>query len=94
MSFQILWGEDFAPGFLEKIMEIDRIVYKSEYVGELSKMQARYHRNPRTFVCVMDGERVAGYINFFPVVQALWDEITETGMKIRDDDIRDRKSVV
>ncbi|MBQ3330428.1 MAG: hypothetical protein IJG87_04525 [Ruminococcus sp.] len=88
MSFQILWGEDFAPGFLEKIMEIDRIVYKSEYVGELSKMQARYHRNPRTFVCVMDGERVAGYINFFPVVQALWDEITETGMKIRDDDIR------
>lgn len=88
MSFQILWGENFAPDFLEKIMEIDRVVYKSEYVGELSKMQARYKRNPRTFVCVMDGERVAGYINFFPVVQTLWDEITETGMKIRDDDIR------
>ena len=42
MSFHILAGEDFKPGFLEKVMEIDRIVYQSEYVGELCKMEARY----------------------------------------------------
>lgn len=87
MSLQVINGEDFTLDFLEKIMSIDRVVYKGEYVGELINMQARYKKNPRSFVCVMDGERVAGYINFFPVVQSLWEEITETGMKIRDDDI-------
>ena len=67
-------GRDFLP----RIMEIDRICYEQEYVGELSKMEARYDRNPRSFVCVMDGEKPAGYINFFPVGEALWEEIVET----------------
>ena len=87
MSYQILKGENMGRDFLPKIMEIDRICYEAEYVGELSKMEARYDRNPRSFVCVMDGETPAGYINFFPVGGALWDEIVETGMTIRDDDI-------
>ena len=75
MSYQILKGENMGRDFLPKIMEIDRICYEAEYVGELSKMEARYDRNPRSFVCVMDGETPAGYINFFPVGGALWDEI-------------------
>ena len=88
MSYQILTGEQMGRDFLPRVMEIDRICYEQEYVGELSKMEARYDRNPRSFVCVMDGEKPAGYINFFPVGEALWEEIVETGMKIRDDDIR------
>lgn len=87
MGYKILKGEDMGREFLPTIMEIDRICYEQEYVGELSKMEARYDRNPRSFVCVMDGENTAGYINFFPVGETLWDEIVETGMKIRDDDI-------
>ena len=87
MEYKILTGEDFGEEFLEKIMEVDRECYAGEYVGELSNMQARYRKNPKSFVCVMDGEHVAGYMNFFPVVNELWEDIVETGMTIRDDDI-------
>jgi hypothetical protein len=87
MKYKILTGEEFGEEFLEKIMEVDRECYTGEYVGELSNMQARYRKNPKSFVCVMDGEDVAGYMNFFPVVHKLWEDIVETSMTIRDDDI-------
>lgn len=88
-KYRVLRGEDFDITFLPRVMEIDRICYEDEYVGELSNMEARYLRNPRSFVCVMDedSDRLAGYINFFPVKPALWNEIVEEGMDIRDDDI-------
>lgn len=89
MEYSILKGEEFDESFLPNIMAIDRACYEDEYVGSLERMAARYRQNPRTFVCVMDQEKdqAAGYINFFPVKPALWDEIVEEGMKIRDDDI-------
>lgn len=88
-KYRIVRGEDFDITFLPRVMEIDKICYEDEYVGDLRHMEARYLRNPRTFVCVMDEEadRLAGYINFFPVKPALWNEIVEEGMDIRDDDI-------
>ncbi len=87
MEYKILTGESLSEDFLEKIMEVDRECYSGEYVGELANMQARYRKNQKSFVCVMDGNRVAGYINFFPVVDELWEDIVNTGMYIRDDDI-------
>lgn len=87
MEYKILTGENINEDFLEKIMEVDRECYAGEYVGELANMQVRYRKNKQSFVCVMDGERVAGYINFFPVVNGLWNDIVDTGMHIRDDDI-------
>lgn len=87
MGYKILTGENLSEDFLEKIMEVDRECYAGEYVGELANMQARYRKNKRSFVCVMDGENLVGYINFFPIVDELWKDIVETGMHIRDDDI-------
>ncbi len=87
MEYKILTGEQLSEDFLEKIMDVDRECYSGEYVGELANMQARYRKNNKSFVCVMDGDCVAGYINFFPTTQSLWEEIVETGMTIRDDDI-------
>lgn len=87
MGYKILTGENLSEDFLEKIMEVDRECYTGEYVGELANMKARYRKNKKSFVCVMDGENPVGYINFFPVVDELWEDIVETGMRIRDDDI-------
>lgn len=87
MEYKILTGESINEDFLEKIMEVDRECYANEYVGELANMQVRYRKNKQSFVCVMDGDRVAGYINFFPVADSLWEDIVDTGMHIRDDDI-------
>lgn len=88
MEYHILTGEEFNIDFLPQIMALDAQCYAQEYVGELAMMEERYLRNKRSFVCVMDGERLVGYINFFPVQDALWEEIVETGQHIRDDDIR------
>lgn len=87
MEYSILTGEELGVEFLPKVMDVDRACYVDEYVGELSQMVRRYERNQKTFVCVMEGGELAGYINFFPVKPKLWDEIVETGMEIRDDDI-------
>lgn len=88
MEYHILTGENFDESFLPNIMAVERACYTDEYVGCLEQMIARYRQNPRTFVCVMDSEdNLAGHINFFPVKSALWEEIVETGMTIRDDDI-------
>lgn len=86
MELRILRGEDFDrenyPGgvraFLDdKIMGMDRVVYPPEYAGCIENMDARYRKNPRSFVCVMDGEKLAGYVNFFPVSEEMWQRITD-----------------
>lgn len=87
MAYQVLYGEELGVDFLPQIMDIDCTCYSAEYAGELGKMVARYEKNPKSFVCVTDEGKAIGYINFFPVQPALWEEIIETGMHIRDDDI-------
>ncbi len=90
MQFKVLTGWEFDTDFLPKIMELDRIVYSAEYAGELENMVARYQANRDSFVCVMDEEhgRLAGYINFFPCTEALYQDILYQTSVIRDDDIR------
>ncbi len=91
MGFRILTvdtcGGELTQEFLKKVMALDAEVYSAEYVGELKNMEARFERNKRTFVCVMDGEMLVGYINFFPAAPVLWDSILETSPTIRDDEI-------
>ena len=50
MEYKILTGEELNEAFLEKIMEVDRECYAGEYVGELANLQARYRKNPKSFV--------------------------------------------
>lgn len=90
MQFKILTGLEFDKNFLPQIMELDNIVYESDYVGVLENMEARYEKNPDSFVCIMDEEqdRLAGYINFFPCTEELYQNIRYETDVIRDDDIR------
>lgn len=89
-KFKVLGGEVFDVSFLAKVFEIDKEVYEPKYVGCLKNMEDRYKAERRSFVCIEDEEsgELAGYINFFPVSQALWKDIVETGEVIRDDDIK------
>ena len=80
MNYTIRYGEDIAGEyrtFLPKVMELDRAVYDGAMAGELKNMVARYEKNPRTFVFLMDGDTLAGYINFFPVEESMWERITD-----------------
>ena len=89
MQFKILKGTEFDKSFLPKVMELDGKVYEPEYVGELQNMEARYEKNPDSFVCIMDEEKneLAGYINFFPCTEELYQNIRYETDVIRDDDI-------
>lgn len=87
--FTCITGLDFQASFLEKVMELDRLVYSPKYAGELANMVARYEKNPDTFFCIMDkdADRLAGYINFFPCMPSLYQDIVSDCPTIRDDDI-------
>lgn len=89
MEFKIITGEEFDSSFLPRVMDIDKKVYEGSCVGNLENMIARYEKNPKSFVCVMDTEtgRLAGYINFFPCTDDLYYDIVEDCPFMRDDDI-------
>ena len=89
MAFDVITGEDFDSSFLPKIMALDAIVYPDEYVGALENMKARYEKNKKSFVCILDHEtgELAGYVNFFPCVDSLYKDIISDCDIIRDDDI-------
>ncbi|MBR3637212.1 MAG: hypothetical protein IKN45_04735 [Lachnospiraceae bacterium] len=64
--------------FLQKVMDLDTEVYGSiddEFIGEIKNMEDRFEANPNSFLCLMDGDTLAGYINFFPVCDELFDQI-------------------
>ncbi len=92
MALSLLFGEDVNAEFLEHIKPVDYACYEQKYWGELPAAQARYRKNPRSFVFVMDDAaqetpRVAGYINFFPCEEGLYQDNVFRSPVIRDDDI-------
>ncbi|MBQ3386610.1 MAG: hypothetical protein IJG53_04730, partial [Eggerthellaceae bacterium] len=89
MSFSVLFGEDVDREFLEKLDYVDEACYEPKYQGELDKTVVRWEKNPRQFVFVMDDAtgNMAGYINFFPCEEGLYQDNLSRCPIIRDDDI-------
>ena len=63
--------------------------YEPEYWGDPRNTQARYLKNRRSFVFVLDAgsDRLAGYLNFFPCERGLYLDNLSRSPVIRDDDI-------
>ena len=82
-------GDVYA--FMEKVHELDVKVYSAEDAGEIMPMVDRYGANPLSYAYVWDeaGDRLAGYINFFPVNDILREMILkeDTPYSLLDDDI-------
>ena len=89
MTFSVLYGEQIDRDFLEKLDYVDTACYKPEYWGELENTVARWEKNRRSFVFVMDDAtgKMAGYINFFPCEESLYQDNLTRCPIIRDDDI-------
>ena len=89
MAYKVLFGEDVNEAFLAKLDEVDDACYEPEYQGELEKTVARWKKNPRQFVFVLDEDtqRLVGYLNFFPCEQGLYEDNISRSPIIRDDDI-------
>lgn len=89
MGFTVLFGEDVDEAFLAKLDRIDEACYEPKYWGELENTLLRFRKNPRQFVFVLDEatDELAGYINFFPCEQGLYEDNLFASPVIRDDDI-------
>ena len=89
MGFRVLFGEDVDEAFLYKLNRIDEACYEPKYWGEMENTLLRFRKNPRSFVFVLDdaSDELAGYINFFPCEQGLYEDNLFASPVIRDDDI-------
>lgn len=84
-GYYVLTGEDINKDFLNKIYELDKICYAEP--GILINTEKRFEKEKRQLVCVMKEDVLAGYMEFFPVTDKLYNEIIYTCNEIRDDDI-------
>ena len=72
--FIVRFGEDVDLSYLPKINPVDESCYEEKYQGVQENTDARYLKNPRSFIFVEDTlkDRMAGYINFFPCEEPLY----------------------
>lgn len=93
MDFRVLIGDDMNRNDLDKIFELDKKVYGpigekagEDFVGTIDNMVDRFTHNKRTFVCLLDEQdNIAGYINFLPLIDNVWNDIIN-GSKKNDED--------
>ena len=89
MAFSVLYGEQVDRAFLDKLDFVDTVCYEEKYWGEMANTVARWEKNRRSFVFVVDNDtgNLAGYINFFPCEEGLYLDNLSRCPIIRDDDI-------
>lgn len=92
MEFKILSGDEMNRDDLDKVFGLDIKVYGpigeragEDFVGNIDNLLVRFNHNKRTFVCIMDEQNnMAGYINFVPVIDQVWNDIINGPEKSED----------
>lgn len=74
------------PNFLDDVYLIDREVYENSYWGEKENLIGRYNACKDSFVLLYDDDTLIGYINFFPVQNALHTKMLDPEDEIMYDD--------
>lgn len=88
MALHIKTGLTAPEGFINDVFEIDKATYEAELCGKIENLSKRYERCQDSFILLYDDDRLAGYMNFFPVGEKLYSEMTDReDHKMRDDDI-------
>ena len=59
MTYTVLYGEDVDVPFLDRLVAVDHACYEPAYWGDPANTVARYERNRRSFVFVVDDENEA-----------------------------------
>ena len=78
MKYNVITGDTMQESLIDRIFALDEKVYGTideSFVGSKQNMVDRFRHNPRTFVCLTHGDKLVGYINFFPVKDRLFDQI-------------------
>lgn len=89
-TFHILHGADIksqASHYIQEIRAIESLVYPPHLISSITGMQARYQCVEDSFILLMHEQRLAAYINIFPMHDSLYHAVL-TDDTIHDDDIR------
>ena len=70
-----------------ELMKIEEDVYKPEYRGEYEAICKRFRRYREMFVLAYDGNKIIGYLCYFPVSHGMHEAILSEGA-FHDDDIQ------
>jgi len=72
--------------FINAILEIDASVYPLNLQGTFDEVYGRFKANRDTYVLLYCNDKLIGYLCFFPIKAALYDEVAN-GDKLFDSDI-------
>jgi len=72
--------------FIDEILKIDAAVYEKHLQGTKNSLTARFNANRESYILAFDGEKIIGYICFFPISGELSRKMQEEN-KALDDDI-------
>ncbi len=89
MELKILYGRDITKAVWDEIDRLDRLSYEPRFCVDLGNTVPRFRKEPDQIICVMDGDRAAGYLQFFPVSDRMRQELLDPAdRRLRDEDIR------
>lgn len=71
---------------IKEVMQLDAMCYPTYMQGTYDTINARFKKNEDSFILAYHGEKLVGYLCFFPVTDSLFNKIYEDN-KIYDTDI-------
>lgn len=88
MALRVETGLTLPRSFIEDVFDIDKSVYSPALCGKIENLYKRYDFCPDSFILVYDGDTLAGYLNLFPISDALYRQLNAPDFfGMRDDDI-------
>ena len=64
-----------TPAHFEMMAELERSFYSEEFITPPEQAYAWYVRYPHTALAALDGSRVAGFVNLFPVKEPVMERL-------------------
>lgn len=87
-KFKIVEGSACDASVIKQVRALDCLVYPPHYVGKEENLTRRFLRLPDSLLLLYAGETIAGYVNFFPMAQTMYRQMTSPAyVQMRDDDI-------
>jgi GNAT superfamily N-acetyltransferase len=82
----VQYSNELDKKFINEILEIDASVYPEHLQGTFEEVYGRFCANREMFVLLYDDKRLIGYLCMFPIIDSLFQEISN-GDKLFDSDI-------
>lgn len=88
MALTVKTGLNAPKDFLDSVFALEKIVYPPDLWGKKENLQSRYEKNNESYILIYDDEKLAGYINFFPISDRIDNDLLNyESQKMWDDDI-------